>query len=188
MNSNFINRSLVALVFLGLTGMTYKANDVSFDRVEFSSSIALEETNGNQVALCVALVTPQELNVGEVCLSNTQDSLKVHFQVEEGWLLSETQLAVASSLDGIPKVGPGIPVIGRFGYRSSHTDSSTEQDYSIALDSLQVSPGSELVVAAHVSVINASKEEEGAWGRGKRFVKDGNPATYFLYVLDRDTE
>lgn len=185
MNISFNYHSPATFVLLGIVSMSYDANDASFDRITSSSGNAFEERTGNQSTLCVELVTPQELSVGEVCLSNTPDSLTVQFKVQEGWLFLETQLAVASSLDGIPKVGPGIPVLGQFGYKSSHSTASTEQTYSIALDSLGVSPGSEITVAAHASLVNDLKEEEGAWARGERFVEEGNPASYFSYELDR---
>lgn len=188
MSFNIIYHTLVVLFVLGLANMSNEANDAAFDRMDSSSSDAYQDLSDNKSTLCVELVTPQELNVGEVCLSNTPDSLTVKFQVQDGWYLSETQLAVASSVDGIPIVGPGIPALGQFGYKSSHSAASTEQSYIIALLPLGLSPGTEIVVAAHASLVNALKEEEGAWGRGDRFVKEGNPATYFSYLLDRGTE
>lgn len=192
MNLSLIFHSLVVMVFLGLAGMGHPGNGDSLDPIDNSSinmfieAHMLGEATSIRGAVCVELRTPQELTVARVCLSNTSDSLIVHFQAEEGWVFSETQLAVAATLEGIPKIGPGIPALGQFAYKSAHTSASTEQDYSVALESLNVSPGSEIIVAAHVSVINAAKEEEGAWGRGERFVEDGNPATYFSYMLDQN--
>ncbi|MCZ6704458.1 MAG: hypothetical protein O6942_01025 [Bacteroidetes bacterium] len=177
--------SLAALILLGFTSTGYEKNDSSQTLFPRSPNEAINELTRNRSKLCVELVTPQALSVGEVCLSNTPDSLNVHFQTEEGWFLTETHLAVASSLEEIPRVGPGIPGLGHFDYKSTHTSGSTEQTYSIALDSLRVSPGSEVVVAAHAGIVNALEEEEGAWGRGERFVEEGHPATYFSYVLDQ---
>ena len=185
MNFKVVHQSLTALILLGFTSTVYEIKDRSQTLIPRSLDQSLSELTRNRSKLCVELVTPQALSVGEVCLSNTQDSLNVHFQTEEGWFLTETHLAVASSLEEIPRVGPGIPGLGHFDYKSTHTSGSTEQTYSIALDSLSVSPGSEVVVAAHAGMVNALEEEEGAWGRGERFVKEGHPATYFTYMLEQ---
>ncbi len=176
---------MAVLILLGFTSTGYEINDNSQTLFPRSPDKAMNELIRNRSKLCVELVTPQALSVGEVCLSNTQDFLNVHFQTEEGWFLTETHLAVASSLEEIPRVGPGIPGLGHFGYKSLHTSGTTEQTYSIALDSLGVSPGAEVVVAAHVGILNDLEEEEGAWGQGERFVEEGHPATYFSYVLDQ---
>ncbi len=184
MDFQFIYRSLAVLILLGFTNTGYEKNDGSPFLFPRSPLEAMNEQTRNRGKLCVELVTPQALSVGEVCLSNNQDFLNVHFQTEEGWFLSETHVAVASSLDEIPRVGPGIPGLGHFGYKSLHESGTTEQKYSIALDSLGFSAGSEIVVAAHAGILNNLQEEEGAWGEGERFVEEGHPATYFSYVLD----
>jgi hypothetical protein len=45
-----------------------------------------------------------------------------------------------------------------------------------------VSPGDSVVIAAHAEVEDG-KREEGAWGKGTRFVARGNWAMYFTYVV-----
>lgn len=175
---------LAATILLGILGSDYEVDDKARTPLPPSTDKPLSELTGNRSKLCVDLKTPQALSVGEVCLSNNQDFLNVHFQTEEGWYLSETHVAIASLLEEIPRVGPGIPGLGHFGYKSLHDGGTTEQTYSIALDSLGVSSGSEVVVAAHAGILNDSDEEEGAWGEGERFVEEGHPATYFSYVLE----
>jgi len=184
MNSLHLTHSLIALMLLGLSNLSYEKNEVSILQNDRFLTNMVGEASHGRTAACVELITPQEVTVGNVCLSNTQDSLEVRFQVQDGWFLSETHLAVSASLDGIPKVGPGVPVVGQFRYKSTHATVSTEQAYTISLDSLEVSPGSEIVIAAHASLVNDLKQEEGAWGRGERFVKEGNPGTYFMYTLE----
>ncbi len=186
MNLTFIYHSLVVFALLALPGMVHPEYGPFTDQNDLDLRDVFSTANGHQNSVCVELVTPQDLTVAKVCLSNSKNSLEVRFQAEEGWLFLETQLAAAASLKGIPKVGPGIPALGQFIYKSSHSAATTEQAYSIALDSLGVSLGTEITVAAHVSVINETKEEEGAWGRGERFVEEGNPATYFKYLLDNN--
>ncbi len=58
-----------------------------------------------------------------------------------------------------------------------------EFTYSIPLAELKVSPGEEVIVAAHAGVVNPAGVEEGGWGRGERFTPLGNPAMYFRYSV-----
>ena len=46
-----------------------------------------------------------------------------------------------------------------------------------------MSPGDTVVIAAHAEVEDDAGREEGAWGEGTRFVKRGNWAMYFEYVV-----
>ena len=137
---------------------------------------------------CVELVAgqpvPDAVIVGEVCIEVQGGDLRVTFQAADGWKLAETQLAVASSLDGIPRAGEtGIPVVGRFPYRTAHAPTVPEFAYVIPLADLGVSPGDEVIVAAHAGLANSAGIEEGGWGRGERFTPRGNPATYFRYKI-----
>ena len=137
---------------------------------------------------CVELVAgqpvPDAAIVGEVCIEVQGDDLRVTFQAADGWKLAETQLAVASSLDGIPRAGEtGIPVVGRFPYRTAHAPTVPEFAYVIPLADLGVSPGDEVIVAAHAGLANSAGIEEGGWGRGERFTPRGNPAMYFRYLI-----
>ncbi len=137
---------------------------------------------------CVELVAgqpiPDAVIVGEVCIEVQGDDLRVTFQAADGWKLAETQLAVASSLDDIPRAGEtGIPVVGRFPHRTAHAPTVPAFTYVMPLADLGVSPGDEVIVAAHAGLANSAGIEEGGWGRGERFTPRGNPATYFRYTI-----
>ena len=136
------------------------------------------------VELVAGQPDPSAVIVGEVCLEVQGDDLRVTFRAADGWRLAETQLVVASSLDGIPRAGEaGIPVVGRFPHRTAHAPTVPEFAYVIPLADLGVSPGDEVVVAAHAGLANNAGIEEGGWGRGERFMPRGNPATYFRYTI-----
>ena len=137
---------------------------------------------------CVELVAgqpvPSAVIVGEVCLEVQGDDLRVNFRAADGWRLAETQLVVASSLGGVPRAGEaGIPIVGRFPYRTAHAPTVPEFTYVIPLVDLGVSPGDEVIVAVHAGLANSAGIEEGGWGRGERFTPRGNPATYFCYTI-----
>ena len=137
---------------------------------------------------CVELVAgqpvPDAVIVGEVCIEVQGDDLRVTFQAADGWKLAETQLAVASSLDDIPRAGEtGIPVVGRFPHRTAHAPTVPAFTYVMLLADLGVSRGDEVIVAAHAGLANSAGIEEGGWGRGERFTPRGNPAMYFRYSI-----
>lgn len=149
---------------------------------------AIEPASSSDTVICVELVAGQPLpgsellTVGEVCVDKDVGILRVHYKTTNGWVLAETQLAVAASLDGIPRAGAGIPILGRFPYRTTHTQGVSEFTYSISFGELGVEAGAEVVVAAHASVTKGAVEE-GAWAQGERFVEEGNPAMYFIYSI-----
>ncbi len=137
---------------------------------------------------CVELVagqpTPDVAIVGQVCMEVQDDDLRVTFQAADGWELAETQLAVASSLDDIPRAGEaGIPIVGRFPHRTAHAPTVPEYTYMIPLTDLGVSAGDDVIVAAHAGLANGAGIEEGGWVRGERFTPRGNPAMYFRYSI-----
>ncbi len=137
---------------------------------------------------CVELVAGQPdqsaVIVGEVCLEVQGEDLRVTFRAAQEWRLAETQLVVASSLDGIPRAGEaGIPIVGRFPHRTAHAPTVSEFAYVIPLADLGVSPGDAVIVAAHAGLANSTGIEEGGWGRGERFTPRGNPAMYFRYSI-----
>jgi hypothetical protein len=141
-------------------------------------------TDETCVELVVGQPVPSALVVGEVCLELQGDELRVNFRAADGWRLAETQLIVASSMDGIPRAGEaGVPIVGRFPYRTAHTPTMSEFAYVIPLADLGVSPGDEVIVAAHAGLTNNAGIEEGGWGRGERFTPRGNPATFFSYTI-----
>ncbi len=139
-------------------------------------------------SLCVSMVAGQPQPVGEgmlvgqVCVEHESGTLKVHYKAASGWILTETQVAVASSLAGIPQAGAGIPLIGRFPYRVTHDHGITRFTYSIPIEEVGVGTGAEVVIAAHASVTKGGVEE-GAWARGERFMQEGNPAMYVTYTI-----
>ncbi len=137
---------------------------------------------------CVELVagqpTPDAAIVGQVCVEVQGDDLRITFHAADGWELAETQLVVASSLDGIPRAGEaGIPIVGRFPHRTAHAPTVAEFTIMISLPDLGVSRGDEVMVAAHAGLANSAGIEEGGWGRGERFTARGNPAMYFRYEI-----
>lgn len=111
----------------------------------------------NTSAQAVDLIAGQNMDIGDVIVSNTGTNLEVTYQTSDGWALSETHLAVACDKNGIPLNQSGHPVIGHFPYSTNHDPFVTSFTYTIPLSELSStcnSPGDTIVLAAHAVVFN----------------------------------
>lgn len=89
------------------------------------------------------------IDVGDVKVWNDNENLYVTYVITSpGWELTETNLSVATSLEGIPHSTSGNPNIGHFQY-SEPPDDPTNQIYIIPLDWPK---DTELFIAAHAVV------------------------------------
>ncbi len=132
---------------------------------------------------CVELIASQLDSVGQVCATVEENELVVLLVAAEGYRLAETHLAVGSSLEGIPRSDSGMPQIGRFPYKTTHTPLVSEVSYRVPLEELGSLDTEELFIAAHASMMGADDAEQGAWAAGPRFREQGSPATYFKVVV-----
>jgi hypothetical protein len=141
------------------------------------------------------LFAGQTINAGSVSVSNDATNLYVEYTTVNGWRLSETHLAIATTLAGIPQTKSGNPKVGNFPYKRTYSPTVTSDVYVFALDQLAVSLGldrftcgvSSFVVAAHAVVVkldgggNVIGQETG-WGNGSGF-PGANWAMYFNYTV-----
>lgn len=131
----------------------------------------------------VNLIAGQSTVAGLVTVSNTAGQLIVTYTTSGGWVMNQTHLAVASSLDGIPTNGAGNPIPGQFSYKGVHDPAVTSVTYTIDPDAHGFVIGDTIYIAAHADVQNGS-QTEGAWGQGTRFKEQrGNWAMYFTYTI-----
>jgi hypothetical protein len=123
--------------------------------------------------LVVDLIAGQHEIAGSIKVWDDGASLYVLYETTGPWCLTETHLAIASSLGGIPQSN-GNPAPGQFPYKNSH-GCSTSYLYKIPLDK----NACDLYVAAH-AVVKRPGSTETAWGNGFNF-PGKNWATYFTY-------
>lgn len=154
---------------------------------------SMATTCGN--ATVTTLYAGQTINAGSVRVSNDETNLYVEFTTANGWRLSETHLAIATTLAGIPQTKSGNPKVGNFPYKRTYSPTVTSDVYVFALDQLALSLGldrftcgvSSLVIAAHAVVVqldgggNVIAQETG-WGSGPGF-PGANWAMYFNYTV-----
>jgi hypothetical protein len=142
-------------------------------------------TNCVSQPVTVSLCAGQFTDVGTVTVTNTATKLFVKIQLTAaGWELTETHVAAATSLAGIPASKKGNPKIGNFPYSSPHAG-VTEFTYEIPLGDWTA--GTQLLIAAH-GVVETTGQNETAWGAscpgdiGVGF-PGGSWATYFPYTV-----
>ncbi len=140
------------------------------------------------------LIAGRTIDAGDVKVCNDDTTLTVTYEATFPWCLLETHLHVATIPEppadpdaNIPQNRPGNPIPGHFAYGDEHDCVGTAA-FEIPLDEIDggVVPGDTVVIAAHAEVEDG-KREESAWGKGTRFVKRGNWATYFSYAVQEAT-
>jgi hypothetical protein len=178
--------TLLAVLVLALAGLTFTGCDSMWSAPERSGRVNTE------FYLVVDTTTTtlwagQNINAGTVKVWNDQTDLYVRYNTAAGWSITETHLAVATSLAGIPQTRNGNPIPGRFPYSNVHNPAVTEFTYTVALGDLE--PGDELYIAAHcVAELRGPGGElirrETGWGDGYPF-PGRNWATYLRYTVQR---
>jgi len=106
------------------------------------------------------LYAGQDMLVGEVLVWNNDIELCVRYELnqdalDEDWLLIETHLAVATTLDGIPQTKTHNPIPGKFLYGDDNLGGvEFSPDYCISFEEIaeRVECGGELVIAAHAKI------------------------------------
>jgi hypothetical protein len=129
------------------------------------------------------LYAGKDINVGGVRIWNDADNLYVMYStLGTGWEITETHLAVNTSIADIPQTKTGNPKVGHFPYQMTHDPPVERYTYTIPLE---WAAGTKLYIAAHAVVQNGCQEET-AWAdcEGPTAVFPGrNWATYVTYTV-----
>lgn len=136
------------------------------------------------------LYAGQHIEVGTVTVWNYGDILYVKYSTTGGWVLTETHLAVAESLDGIPQTKTGNPIPGKFPYKAVHDPWVGEYTYKIDLTEADPGVVDGVCIAAQAVVMLLDDggnmiQEETAWADGSDF-PGKNWATYFEYSVQAE--
>ena len=141
---------VLALVLgLVLTGCSLLSNVGQVPTNEQSGIINLTKgTSGT-----ITLYAGQDISVGTVTVSNDDTNLYVTYNTTGGWVMTETHLAVATTLPGIPQTKKGNPIPGQFPYKHEDLGYVTSDPYEIPLVDLGVGADKTIYIAAHAKVI-----------------------------------
>jgi len=119
--------------------------------------------NGIDYTMTTDLFADQEIDVGDLILTQTGNNLNVEIIMEGSWYLLETHIDVADDASGIYQKN-GNPIPGKFSDKQTHDSEPTyETDFDVTGMSWPI------IVAVHASVINdipiISEIETYDWGR-----------------------
>ena len=124
---------------------------ITFGLASVSSAEAAETTIGH-----FDLFAGQNVDVGRVIVSIDDDNLYVEYQLDDGWLMTASHLAVGDELSDLPVNSKGNPVPGQFPYGDSYDPAQSDAEFRIPLGELNANfgfaPGDPLVIAAHAVV------------------------------------
>lgn len=129
------------------------------------------------------LMAGQDINAGLVLIRDNFQYLTIKFRAKPDWRITETHLAIATSLNGIPQTKKGNPIPGQFQYKNDTLDSVESFQYMIPMTWAN---GTTLYIAAHCVVEGVSEfcgQTESAWAGNFPF-PGSNWANYTIYITD----
>lgn len=140
------------------------------------------------------LIAGKHFKAGTVSTSNDEEYLYVTYSFIDSWVMTESHLAVALTLDGIPQTESGNPIPGQFNHKMEYDPPTTEYCYTIPLGDYGFTEGDVVYLAAHAEVQKVDEtgsvvEAEGAWAAGEedQELKGSNWATYMTVEVIQDT-
>jgi hypothetical protein len=173
---------VVALLFTGCQYWEDPAMDSSSDGVvkalyngQYSDAISYTAT----------LYAGQTIVAGSVKVWNDHDNLYVKYILTNGWYMTESHVAVAATLNGIPQKN-GNPPPGQFPYSCTHNPRVQEYTYTIPLT---WSASSNLYIATHCVAVQLDGQgrvirTETGWAGDGNF-PGKNWAKYFCYRVKK---
>ena len=133
------------------------------------------------------LLAGKSTEAGTVAVWNDAENLYVKYTAINGFALSETHLAIALTLEGIPQTKTGNPKVGNFRYGNEFAAPIAEYIYTVNLQEAGYAIGAELFIAAHAVVVKSNAGQtitETAWADGLQF-PGRNWAMYFNYTVQQ---
>ncbi len=112
--------------------------------------------------LVETLLAHGSIPAGTVSVGNDTVNLYVNFSTTGDFTMSRADVAVATSLSGIPQSG-GQPNLSAFPYRKTFSPEVTTYTFAIPLASIPATPGTSVLVAAHASLDSPTQGHQQAW-------------------------
>jgi hypothetical protein len=119
------------------------------------------------------LMADKEVQVGNVYIMNDDKNIYVSYEIVKGWMLKDTNLHLAKSVNDIPMTKDGKPYIDMFVYKSNHKGEVSRFEYMIPLSKDDNKMSREFIIAAHAVIVYAENQLGRemiltAWGGEKK--------------------
>lgn len=146
-------KTLIYGVVLMIFGLLLTGCEEGGDYNEDSGSIIINKGNPGGFASTLLIDGNNEI-IGEVNVSVSGNHIVVNYIITiEGWLLSETNLAIENSPEDIPQTVTGNPKPKEFKYSTIHHPSVKEYSYIVPKGGFTT-----VYIAAHAYVLNPISE------------------------------
>jgi len=122
--------SIVLISSLVLTGCSLLSN-ISQVPATDQSGITYLTKHAENAPFESILFAGQNIDVGTVSVWNDEENLYITYDTTGGWEMTETHLAVAGSLPGIPQTKKGNPIPGKFPYQCCYDEDEGEWVFQI---------------------------------------------------------
>jgi hypothetical protein len=130
----------------------------------------------------------QFIDVGRVSVYNDEENLYIEMTTTGAWVMTESHVAVAPTLAGIPQTGSGNPKVGQFALSAVHNPPVSSYVYTVSVTGYD--PDQPLYIAVHAIVKRIEGghvvQQETAWADGEDF-PGANWATYIMYDVQECT-
>lgn len=159
--------SLLTLISLAVLSCEKEEEIQSTEEITSGETVStLENTTPCGTVMEQTLFAGQDINAGNVSVSNDANNLYVTYTTTNGWEMLETHLYVGDCNE-IPTGGNGNPQIGLFPYTTDHNPSVTTYTYTIALSELDDC----YCIAAHTALVQYDNNgniiaSETGWANG----------------------
>lgn len=177
-----LRTGLLAVAVLGLAL-------VGCDKLAVPESIDLPEqapVSASVYPVVEDIIAGQNTDVGDLTIHFTYDNIYVTYQTTGNWYLTETQVHIATSLDGIPHSTGGM-IPGQFDYKATHDPSVQTYMVTIPMRDAWRTAGC-LYLAAHCVVQRVENgqvvQEETGWS-GDSLYPGRNWGLYIKFCLPK---
>jgi hypothetical protein len=163
----------VACVLIVMAGFVGCSRENPFDAHTGARSPApLFSTTPAPIATAT-LIAGQNIDAGTVAYWRACNVLHIEYATTGGWMLAETHLAVAGSMEEFPVTRSGNPIPGHFPLTGTHDPPVNWFEYTVDLDAMGLAEAEVLYAAAHAVVKKFDGGmvvgEESAWCEGDPF-------------------
>jgi len=146
---------IILLLILGLVLTGCLLSDVGQVPTTGQSSIAYLTKHTADAPQVTTLFAGQTIDVGTVSVWNDCVNLYVKYETTGGWVMTETHLAVVTSVADFPTNKPGNLMVGHFPYGEENIFQNTWEEI-IELSAIPAKAEQELFIAAHAVVADTS--------------------------------
>ena len=112
--------AIILLATIGAFGCSESNGPIGVERPSGVAAVSLGDGIPCGESLVTTLYAGQHIDVGTVTVYNDQDDLFIRIETTGGWWMTESHVAVATSLEEIPQTRTGNPKVGHFGLSTEH--------------------------------------------------------------------